>query len=110
MSQANHRSRWHRSLVCVIVLVAVGYCSNAVTAPACGSATSRWLDDQLALHATDWPDCRASSLPAGYALPWIAGVDYEWVTSDTGGAWGRRYYFCLFGVAVPVRVTVTEQA
>lgn len=102
MVQKLWRSRLTRWAVAVLVFIAAGYFSNAITATACERKTSHWLNHRLAAHPTNWPGRHAWPEPAKYRLPWIVAVDYEWVVGNLGGEWGTRYYFTLFGIPVPL--------
>jgi hypothetical protein len=104
------RSRLARRALALLAVVAVGYFSNAVTAPACERATDRWLSDRLARNSTNSPGRRASSGSTEYRLPWVVAVDYEFVVGNLGGELGTRYYLSLLGLPLPIRDRIRMQS
>jgi hypothetical protein len=96
---------WRRGLsygaLLVLAFVALGYLSNVLSMNACRRATDVWMSENLAQHPSNWPDRGATSQPTKFVWPWIAGVEYWWSVGPTGGEGGTRFYFCLFGKAIP---------
>jgi hypothetical protein len=104
------KSRLARYALLLSAFIALGYFSNVVTLPSAEASTTAWLNDTMSRHPSNWPGRRASSNLANFVWPWIVSVEYGWVVGPVGGEWGRRYYLCLFGIAVPIRNRVTMMA
>lgn len=104
-------NRWlFRSLLLVLIYVALGYFSNVMSMNACQRETDAWLRDNLASYPQRPPDSGASSRPASFTWPWIVGVPYWWSVGPTGGEGGTRFYVCLFGQVVAVQNRIEIQS
>ena len=94
----------------VVAFVSLGYLSNAITAEASRSDAETWVNQQMAKSPNNWPHRSSSTKPAQSWIPWVQGVDYDFVVGNLGGEWGTRYYVTFFGRSFLARSQIRMQS
>jgi hypothetical protein len=99
MSRLLPKSPILKLVLIIVAFIGLGYFSDAVSAGTCERSTKNWLNgNPFSIR----PDVQVPfNGRSSFIFPWIVAVKYDFAGPPFGGE-GTKYFFCLFGIAIPI--------